>query len=41
MMLGHPVLSRAGIAGLIAAFCIGAAASIALRVSGTRARRKA
>ena len=33
MMLGHPVLSHAGIAGLGAATCIGAAASIALWVS--------
>ena len=34
VMLGYPVLSHSGIAGLVAAFCIGAAASIALRVSG-------
>ena len=41
MMLGHPVLSHAGIVGLVAAFCIGAAASIALWISGTRTRRRA
>ena len=34
MALGYPVLSHAGIAGLVAVFCIGAAASIALWVSG-------
>lgn len=37
--LGYPVLSHAGIAGLVAAFCIGAAASIAIRVSGSWPRR--
>ena len=38
MVLGYPVLSYAGIAGLGAAACIGAATSIALRVYGAWSR---
>ena len=34
MALGYPLLSHPGIAGLVAAFCIRATASIALRLSG-------
>ena len=39
MTLGYPVLAYAGVAGLGAAMCIGAVASIALRVSGAWSRR--
>ncbi len=39
MALGYPVLSHAGIAGLVAAFCIGTAAGSTLWVSGAWSRR--
>ena len=38
MVLGYPILVHAGFAGLVSATCIGAAANIALRVSGAWSR---